>query len=136
MVILTLGATVAFSWFGQSVSAMNRLKAEEAQLLAQNEALDYLRAINPVSRPQGEVQMPGYKLHWVSRVVGDTVRTLSKLGQASRYDVSLHELDVTLARDDEAGKPWAQFKLQLPGYKQVGSSSMSIFGTSKPGAGL
>lgn len=62
LVILSIGASVAFTWFGQSVTAMGRLKNEEASLLARNEAMEYLRAINPIEQPTGEVEMPGYRL--------------------------------------------------------------------------
>ncbi|NCN71321.1 MAG: type II secretion system protein [Rhodoferax sp.] len=133
LVILSLGATVAFTWFGQSVSAMSRLKNEEASLLAKNEAMEYLRAINPVAQPEGLVEMPGYQLQWRSHPIREAVHTLTVLGTASRYDVSLHELDVNLTRGKVAGTPWVQFKLELAGYLQVSSSSASIFGASGGG---
>lgn len=133
LVILSIGASVAFTWFGQSVTAMGRLKDEEASLLARNEAMEYLRAINPVEQPTGEVEMPGYRLTWTSRPIRDVVRTLTTLGTPSRYEVSLHELDVQLTRSTD-NTPWTHFQLQLAGYRLVAPSSAgSIFGT--PGAG-
>lgn len=128
LVILSLGATVAFTWFGQSVSAMSRLKDEEASLLARNSAMDYLRAINPTVQPEGMVEMPGYQLKWRSRPIRDTVHALTSLGTRSRYDVSLYELQVDLVRDGAAGTPWVSFKLELAGFEQVSGSSMGIFG--------
>ncbi len=122
LVILSIGASVAFTWFGQSASAMGRLKEEESSLLARNEALEYLRAVNPVAQPTGEIDMPGYQLVWTSRPIREAVRTLTPLGTPSRYEVETGEA------------PWAQFQLQLAGYKQVASSSAGgMFGI--PGAG-
>lgn len=133
LVILSIGASVAFTWFGQSAGAMSRLKEEEASLLARNEAMEYLRAINPVAQPSGEIEMSGYRLAWTSRPIRDVVRTLTPLGTPSRYEVSLHELDVRLLREP-GNAPWAEFQLQLAGYKQVaGSSTGGMFGA--PGAG-
>lgn len=133
LVILSIGASVAFTWFGQSVTAMARLKDEEASLLARNEAMEYLRAINPVAQPTGEVDMPGYRLTWTSRPIRDVVRTLTTLGTPSRYEVSLHELEVHLTHPAN-NAPWTHFQLQLAGYRLVAPSSAgSIFGT--PGGG-
>ena len=133
LVILSIGASVAFTWFGQSVTAMGRLKNEEASLLARNEAMEYLRAINPIEQPTGGVEMPGYRLTWASQPIRDTVRTRTMLGTLSRYEVSLHELDVQLMRPTD-NAPWTHFQLQLAGYRLVAPSSVgSIFGA--PGAG-
>ena len=133
LVILSIGASVAFTWFGQSVTAMGRLKDEEASLLARNEAMEYLRAINPVEQPTGDVEMPGYRLTWTSRPIRDVVRTLTTLGTPSRYEVSLHLLDVQLTHSTN-NIPWTDFQLQLAGYHLVAPSSTgSIFGT--PGTG-
>lgn len=129
LVILSIGASVAFTWFGQSATAMARLKDEEARLLAHNEAMEYLRAINPAAQPTGEVDMPGYRLNWTSRPIRDVVRTLTTLGTPSRYEVSLHELEVQLIYPTN-NSLWTQFQLQLAGYRLVApSSASSIFGT-------
>jgi hypothetical protein len=113
---------------------MSRLKEEESSLLARNEAMEYLRAINPVAQPSGQIEMPGYRLVWTSRPIRDVVRTLTPLGTPSRYEVSLHELDVQLVREPD-NAPWATFQLQLAGYKQVaGNSAGGMFGL--PGAGV
>lgn len=132
LVILSLGASVAFTWFGQSATVMGRLKDEEASLLARTEAMEYLRAINPVAQPTGEVGMPGYRLAWTSQPIREVVRTLTTLGTPSRYEVSLYELDVEL-RHPADNSPWTRFQLQLAGYHLVSGSSNSIFGT--PGTG-
>lgn len=133
LVILSVGATVAFTWLGQSMSAMSRLKNEEASLLAKNEAIEYLRAINPITQPEGFVEMPGYQLQWSSHPIRETVHTLTVLGTASRYDVSLHELDVRLTQGKDTGAQRVHFKLELAGYLQVASNSASIFGVGGGG---
>lgn len=134
LVILSLGASVTFTWLGQSVNAMGRLKNEEASLLAQNEAMEYLRSINPAATPAGEMEMSGYRLAWTSTPVGPMTRTTTPLGTPSRYEVSLHELDVKLDKVEAKDlQPWVHFQMQLAGYKQVAGSSMSIFGASGTG---
>ncbi len=135
LVILSIGASVAFTWFGQSATAMSRLKDEEASLLARNEAMEYLRAINPVDQPSGEVEMPNYRLSWTSHPIRDVVRTLTPLGTPSRYEVSLYEVDVRLTRPADRAE-WTHFELQLAGYRMVAGSGVgSIFGSPGAGAG-
>ena len=133
LVILSLGASVAFSWFGQSVATMGKLKAEEVKLLAENETTDALRVINPLLQPAGELIMPGYRVRWTSRVIGDPVSALTTLGTAARYEVSLHDLSVELQKDGDDTQIWSEFNLTLAGYKQVSGGSMSLFkGSSLP----
>jgi len=129
LVILSLGASVAFTWFGQNVAAMNRLKDEEAGLLAQNEAMEYLRSVNPVATPAGDLEMSGYRLSWNSTLIGPVTRAINPMGTPSRYEVSLHKLDVELKKPGADNPRWIHFQMQLAGYKQVAGSSMSIFGT-------
>lgn len=127
LVILSVGASVAFTWLGQSVSAMERLKSEEKMLLARTEALDHLRAINPVEQPIGDIELPGYRLRWNSRQIRDTRPALTLLGTPARYDVSLYEMDVQLLLPGE-DEPWVRFQVQRSGFKQTGMSPMSILG--------
>lgn len=49
--------------------------------------MEYLRAINPIEQPTGEVEMPGYRLTWASQPIRDTVRTRTMLG-THIHDVS------------------------------------------------
>lgn len=133
LVILSLGASIAFSWFGQSVAVMGKLKAEEVKLLAENEATEALRAINPIAQPAGELVMPGYRVRWTSQVIGEPLSALTTLGTAARYQVSLHDLSVELRKDGDDHQVWSKFTLALAGYKQVSGGSMSLFkGSSLP----
>lgn len=133
LVILSMGASVAFTWFAQSAAVMTRVKAEEVGLLARNEAMEYIRAINPVAQPEGQVEMPGYQLTWHSRSIGEPMPALTTLGTASRYEVSLYEVDIALARDTATPNPWIRFTLNLAGYRQVGSGSTGFLEMTAPG---
>lgn len=127
LVILSIGASVAFTWLDQSLIALNKIKTEESFLIAQNEAMDYLRSINPQERPIDTVDMRGYKISWTSSLIKGPSRTMTALGNPAKYEVSLYELDVLLTRESESQK-WGQFKMQLAGYRQVSGGSTSIFG--------
>ena len=120
LVILSIGASAAFSWLSQSVSTMSRLRAEEHLQMVRLEVLDYLRAINPSARPEGAVQMTGYAFSWTSRPLLDAVSALNEVRAPGAYEVSLHEVTahVSFTSTDSA----TQFDMVLPvtGFRQVG----------------
>jgi len=134
LVILSIGASVAFTWLGQSMNTLSKIKSEESILLAQNEAIEYLRTLNPQDKSSGEVSMKDYTVIWTASLwtaslIKPTARTMTALGNPAKYEVSLYELDVHLVRAPGDQK-WSQFKIQLAGYRKVGSGSTGLFGTS------
>lgn len=128
MVILSFGATVAFTWFNQSATALAQVKNQEAELLARSEALEYLQHINPDQQPTGQVAMPGYQIEWRSQALHPAVKSVTDLGTAASYTVSLSRLDVILRKKDTQ-QDWVKFQLTLAGYTQSASSTSSFFGS-------
>ena len=134
MVILSIGAAVAFTWFNQSAAALAQVKNQEEELLARSEALEYLQHINPDQQPTGQVELPGYLIEWRSQPVRPVVRSVTDLGTPARYTVSLHELDVVLRKTDARREAWVEFKLTLAGYSQSENTTRGFFGLG--GGGL
>lgn len=128
MVILSLGATVAFTWFNQSATALAQVKNQEAELLARSEALEYLQHINPDLQPAGQVAMPGYQIEWRSQALHPSTKSVTDLGTAASYTVSLNQLDVVLRKKDTQ-QDWVKFQITLAGYTQNASSTSSFFGS-------
>jgi prepilin-type N-terminal cleavage/methylation domain-containing protein len=127
MVILSIGASIAFTWFNQSAMALAQVKDQEAELLARDQALEYLQHINPDKQPSGQVDMPGFQMEWHEQAVYPPARSVTDLGQASAYTVSLHQLDVVLRKNDAKQKDWVSFKLRLAGYVHD-EGTQSLFG--------
>jgi prepilin-type N-terminal cleavage/methylation domain-containing protein len=130
MVILSVGASIAFTWFNQSANALAQVKNQEAELLARNEALEYLQNINPDEKPEGQIDLPGYSIHWRSQPVHPPVKSVTDLGMAANYSVSLHQLQVVLRQTNNRQKDWVRFELTLAGFTQNQSAARSIFGSS------
>lgn len=129
LVILSLGASVAFTWFNQSAAALAQVKSQEAELLARNAALEYLQHINPDQQPTGQVEMPPYSIVWSSKPVHQPVSGVTDLGTSAGYTVSLHQLEVSLRKKDNVQNPWVTFKLTLAGYTRSEGSTGSFFGS-------
>lgn len=128
LVILSVGASVAFTWLGNSASHLSKLKEEEAGLLVQNEILQYLRAINPTATPTGELELSGHQVSWSSTPIAATIRATNPLGTLSRYEVTLYQMDIDVRKAKSASEPvWIHFQLRQAGYKQVAGKSTGIF---------
>jgi general secretion pathway protein I len=131
LVILSAGATVMLTWFSQNAITLNRLKESESIEQGRLEALEYLRTINPVDKPRGEVVLNQYRIVWSSRQSAESVRAVTALGSPGKYEVSLYELDIRLSKvDSAAANTLARMTLPLAGYKLVAASGNSMFGIS------
>jgi general secretion pathway protein I len=129
LVILSAGATVMFTWFAQNAAVLGRLKVAEEVERLRLEATEYVRTLNPVERPRGDVTLNQYRLAWTSRQSADTVRTVNELGTPARYEISLYELTVRLTpADNSSSEPVSQFTLPVVGYKLVASDTGNVFG--------
>ncbi len=129
LVVLSAGATVMFTWFAQNATVLGKLKVAEEVERVRLDALEYVRTINPVERPRGEVTLNQYRLAWTSRQSADAVRTANELGTPARYEISLYELTVRLtATDITSSDPVSQFTLPVAGYKLVESNVGNVFG--------
>lgn len=71
-----------------------RLEAEES-------ALDFIAAINPMERPEGELDLGQWSMRWESRVI-DEERPADGYVGGFAFDVALYEVTVTLERQGRA----------------------------------
>jgi general secretion pathway protein I len=129
LVILSAGASVMLTWFSQNATALSRLKESEDIERGRLQAIEYVRSINPVEQPRGDVALGNYRISWSSRQTADTVRPLTIMGAPGRYEVSLFELTILLKRaSDPASLQATQILLPVAGYKKVGDGGNSFFG--------
>ena len=131
LVILSVGATVMLTWFSQNASALSRLKETEKVEQAKLVALDYLRTLNPVDRPSGEIIIGQDRITWSSRTKVEPVRVVTAMGSPGRYEISLYDLDVRLSRANaDAAVVTARMTFPVAGYKLVaaGGGAGGMFG--------
>jgi type II secretory pathway pseudopilin PulG len=105
LVILSLGASIALTWFVQSADRLAKLRSEEAALLAQMQAVDFLQTVDPERQPQGRLSLSEYELRWSSQRVAEKQRSMTALGGDGRFEVSIFQLDAVLWRRGEAEPP-------------------------------
>lgn len=123
LVILSIGATVAFTWLGQSASSMHRLKEEENILLVKFEAIEYIRSINAIKTPQGQVKILDYYIQWESMASSPIQRSLNKLGSEGFFEVGLFKIKVSILKDNiEITK----FSIYSSGYNRISNEKSGI----------
>jgi type II secretory pathway pseudopilin PulG len=133
LVILSAGAAVMFTWFAQNAATLSRLKDAEDIEQGKLQAIEYVRTVNPVERPSGDITIEKYKISWSSRQTADTVRALTAMGTPGKYEISLYELTIKLARTGDATSvPTTNILLPVAGYKLVSRGDNSMFGGANP----
>lgn len=124
LVILSMGATVAFTWFNQNVSVLNRIKQEEKILLIKTEAIEYIKSINPRLNPEGSKEILGYSVKWESTIKSNPQRALNNQGGEGRFEVSLYEINAKILSLDEK-ETYENIKLNSAGYSEVAGNGMA-----------
>jgi general secretion pathway protein I len=116
IVIFSLGATVLFSWIGQTASRLRTVSTDQRQLFAQLNSLEFARGLNPMQEPTGTLALGNSRVLWQATPVGEEspVRTLT--GSPGWYVVRLYEVKLSVEQD-KLGT--VQQQLYLAGWRQV-----------------
>jgi general secretion pathway protein I len=138
LVILSLGATVALTWFIGSADRVSRLREEEAMLLSKLNAMDFVRSINPAERPEGQLLLAGQQLSWSSQIISGPTRSMNKRGGDGPFELTLHQVQVILTSPAEGGAGTnspapVSFEMKLAGYRYLAGADGvgAVFGVSR-----
>jgi len=75
-----------------------QLEETAARLEAEESALDFIAAINPMQRPSGELDLGAWTMRWESRIIAEEQPADGFL-DGFAFDIALYEITVTLERD-------------------------------------
>ncbi|MBB2484222.1 type II secretion system protein [Mitsuaria sp. WAJ17] len=115
MVIFSSSAVVLFSWLGQTSDRLAKLQVEQQRLFAELDALEYIKGLNPMSQPNGEVRIGEQRVRWSSTPVGDALPTKAPSGGVGAYVVQLYSVKVT----SYAPNSQSDQTIHLIGWKQT-----------------
>ncbi len=93
MVIFSAGAVILFGWIAQTADRLGRLGTEQQRLFGELTGLEYVRTLNPMQRPAGQITIGDVLVRWNAKGVGDESAVHSG-GSQGRYLVRLYEVDV------------------------------------------
>lgn len=105
-----------FGWLNQSLTTLARIEDANARSAAQENVLQFLEAVNPMSTPEGRFSFGDYTARWKAEPLTPTVDGAGVAGE-SLYALALYSTKVVVER---GGAPdWISFEVRQVGYKQV-----------------
>lgn len=116
LTLISLTGVAIFSWINQSLKNLSVISRQDIQLQRVENALAYVRTINPMKTPQGSSQIGDLQLSWQSELIEPINRSVSRRGGFGNYQVGLYSLDVTLEQSDMSDYV---FTVRQPGYLEI-----------------
>lgn len=113
VLISTLGLAV-FDWVNTGLRSLQRIEVSEARARAILNTVEYLEALNPMDRPEGEVDFGGYRMRWKAKAVTDLRDGANYPQGVSLYRLALYQTTVQVFQPD--GVAWFEFELKQVGY--------------------
>jgi len=96
--LLALAIIPLYSFQQTLADSAARLQGAAAALEAEESALAYLQAIDPIAEPEGEFLLGEWRLSWSSREIASEAPANGYLG-SSYYRISLVEISAKLEKD-------------------------------------
>lgn len=121
LALLAISGTVLFDWLYQVNVRMRRLQEQQAQVLAQMRAVQFLNAVNPALTPQGEKVFSDFMLDWSAQAVTPTRKILDASDNPVATELAVYAVHVRL-RSGASAPPWLEFDTRLPGWRSLGSA--------------
>ena len=100
LALISLTGTAIFSWINQSLSNLSRLNNHQAQTIQLDNALAYLRQVNPTANPEGSIQLGDTQIDWTSELIEPQVRSVGRRGTPNAYVVGLYTMAVEVRKAD------------------------------------
>ncbi len=125
LVILTTAGLALFTWINASFDSLHRIEFNNNRAAAEVNALEFLRTINPMERPEGETVLGAVTVRWRARPVSDIRPNLTDAQTAGPFMVGLYETEVELAAPPQL--PRYTFLIRQMGYQRL-TTDMDVFG--------
>ena len=111
MVLISGAGYALFGWINSSIMALSRIQESNARTEATQNILEYMNGVNPMLKPEGNVNLGQYKIRWEAKPI-----TLLQDGN-SLYRLALY--DTLVKAENGEAQPWFEFHLRQVGYKKV-----------------
>lgn len=117
MVILASAGWALFSWVNASIVSLRRVEDANARSAATTNALEYLQAVNPMQRPEGEADLGEYRIRWRASAMTRVMDGSDYPRGQSLYELALYETVVRAYKGVD--EYWFEFKIKQVGFKKV-----------------
>lgn len=120
LVILALAGMALFDWVNASVQSLRRVESANARNEATANAIEYMQSVNPMLRPQGQMEFGNYRIAWEAENITDVTDGSHYPRGRSLYQLALYETVVRAYQQSSGdGALWFEFRMKQVGYKKV-----------------
>ncbi len=96
LVLLTTAGLALFSWINNGFDSLQRIERANAIAAAEINALEFMRNINPASRPEGNVRLGELNLTWRAQPITEQRSNRGDTGDPGIFTVALYETELVL----------------------------------------
>ena len=118
MVILASAGWALFDWINASIVALGRVEEANARSAASANALEFMYSVNPMLRPEGEMDLGDCRVTWKASAITSPIDGSDYPRGRSFFELALYETVVNAYRRNDA-KPWFEVRVKQVGYKRV-----------------
>ena len=118
LTILAISATVLFDWVYQVNARMRALNANQAQTMAQLQAVEFLAGVNPAATPTGSQPFSAFTLQWEAKPITPVRKVLDANDGPLLFELAVYDVRAKLTRTADT-KPWLEFDTRLPGWTKL-----------------
>jgi general secretion pathway protein I len=123
-VLLATAGLALLTWMNGALESLNRIEQQNRRTAAELNALEYLRNLNPLERPSGEINLGATTMRWNAQVRGEAVPNRNDFGDAGNFVVALFDTEITLS--SQAFDTYS-FTVSQFGYRRV-RADVDVFG--------
>jgi general secretion pathway protein I len=115
LVVFASVGSALYAWIAVSLNGVARIEASRERDEAIQAGLAMIEHVNPMLKPQGQVEAGHYRVSWQSEVIEPPRDGLTPNGGASLYRVGLWRLQVAV----EGGTEPIRFAIRKAGWQQA-----------------
>ena len=115
LAIFAAAGMALYSLFNTNLIALNRTADVSSQVAVVRNAMEYLSAVNPRYRPQGEVELGGVDVAWTSTLVEPVRKGQNTVGGMADFDIGLYEVEFVVSNH---GRSLGTWHLRVIGYEK------------------
>lgn len=119
LVLLSSVGLTLMAWVQQNLDTIYRLRDSHMHQHARNLALSWVRTLNPMNQPAGEIKIDGLVIRWQATLLDQPLPQIGYPQGIGKYEIALFDTVIQISRQNEAS-PWLTEKLILVGYRRAG----------------
>jgi general secretion pathway protein I len=96
LVLLTTAGLTLFSWINASFESLDRIEQSNVRAAAERNALEYLRTINPMARPEGRIVLGTTQMTWRAKQLAPATSNMLDTLAPGPFSVAMYEVEVGL----------------------------------------